>query len=145
MNDLELAKKTLEKNDLTLVIAAKGKILFKTKMKGVTGFLTALQDHPDALADSSVADRVVGKAIALLCLYGKAGSIYAKTLSQKAKELLETKVSLEYDSLVANILSVDGANICPFERAVANISDPKEAYVKLMSICRPQSQTSANE
>ncbi len=143
MNDLELAKTTLEKSDSSLVIVRKGKIVFKTKRKGVTGFLLALEELRDAIADSSVADRVVGRAIALLCLYAKVRSIYAKTVSEKAKELLETtNVSLEYHSLVDNILSVDGVDVCPFEKAVSSIFDPKEAYVKLKSICRSQNQTS---
>ena len=142
MNDLELAKTALAKENLTLAIAKNGEIIYTTKTKGVTGFLEAIEQFRKNLTSASVADKVVGKAIALLCLYSKIKSLYGKTLSNKAKELLETsRISVEFDTLIANVLSLDKTNICPFEKTVADISDPSLAYAKLKSICQLQEHT----
>ena len=146
MSDLDLAKTMLAKENLTLTIAKNGTVIYKTKTKGVTGFLEAIRQFGKNLTNSSAADKVVGKAIALLCIYAKIKSLYAKTLSSKAKELLKkTGISLEYDTLISNVVSFDKTDICPFEKAVADISDPSEAYAKLKSICKLREHSQATQ
>jgi formylmethanofuran dehydrogenase subunit E len=137
MNDLDIAKTTLIKEKLTLVVAKNETIIYKTNTRGVTGFLQAIERFGNDLTHASVADKVVGKASALLCLHAKIRALYARTLSKKAKESLEkTEISIEFDKLIDNILSPDKKNICPFEKAVADISDPNLAYTKLNSMCK---------
>jgi hypothetical protein len=79
-------------------------------------------------------------------MYARIKSVYAKTLSQKAKELLETSnISIEFDTLIANVLSFNETDICPFEKEVADISDPSLAYAKLKSTCRLQEHAPAKQ
>lgn len=86
MNDLDKAKTTLSIENLTLVIAKDDTIIYKTNKKGVTGFLEAIEQFGKDLADASAADKLAGKAIALLCVYAKIKAMYAKTLSKKQEK-----------------------------------------------------------
>ena len=142
MSDLEEAKKRLVENDLTLCIVKKGQVVFETGSHGISGFLDAIKKLGRGLEGASVADRVAGKAIALLCIYSKVKALYALTLSRKAKELLEgNAVHFEWKDLVENILSPNGSKICPFEQMAMGISDPSEAYRKLKALQESCSKT----
>jgi hypothetical protein len=129
MRDLDIAKSRLFKEDATLVIAGKGKVLFKTDSHRISGFLGAIEQLGAQLEGAAVADRVAGKAMALLCSYAGISEVYAKVLSRKAKAVFEEKeIPCEWNALVDNILDLNRSNVCPFEKAAAEISDPAMAY-----------------
>ncbi|MGB9756677.1 MAG: DUF1893 domain-containing protein, partial [Candidatus Bathyarchaeales archaeon] len=128
--DLILAKKRLLKEKiLTLAIAKNGKIIFETSSHGISGFLEAVEKLGDMLNGASVADKVVGKAIALLCVYKSVKMVYAVTLSREAKAFFEEhEVYHEWEKLVENILDFKKVGVCPFEKLATEISNPNEAY-----------------
>ena len=135
---MEIAKKRLCEKGLTLSIVKKGKIVFEAATHGISGVLSAIEKFEYRLNGASVADKVVGKAIALLSVYAKIKSVYASTLSREAKrELEENAVYIEWESLVANILNVNGKETCPLEKLTAQILDPNKAYVKLKAFQAP--------
>ncbi|MEM3673636.1 MAG: DUF1893 domain-containing protein [Candidatus Bathyarchaeia archaeon] len=135
LQELEIAKSRLKGENLTLSIVKDGKVLFETASHGVSGFLEAIEKCGTHLEKASVADRIVGKAIALLCVYAKVRAVYAVTLSKKAKTVLEeNSVHHEWENLVENILGVDGKNVCPFEKLADEIPNPNEAYRKLRAL-----------
>jgi hypothetical protein len=134
--DLETAKRGLSERHLTLSVVKGGHVIFEAKTHGVSGFMEAVEELKEKLDGASVADRVVGKAIALLCVYVNVRAVYAATISKAAKALLEgNSVYLEWDSLVENILGADKSKTCPFEQLVDRIADPADAYRKLKSAC----------
>jgi hypothetical protein len=129
MNDLEIAKQTLDKKELTLVIVKNSQILFETRSHRISGFLGAIEQFGDELEGASLADRVAGKAIALLCIYARIKEVYAEVLSRKAKTVFEqSSIIHEWKELVENVLDLNKSGVCPFEKAAAGISDPREAY-----------------
>jgi hypothetical protein len=129
MNNLEIAKHMLHKKELTLAIVKNGEVLFETRSHRISGFLGAIEQLGDDLEGTSLADRVVGKAIALLCVYTKTKEVYAEVLSKKAKTLFEQNgVHHEWKELVNNVLDLNKSGVCPFEKAAESISDPKDAY-----------------
>ena len=135
MQDLEIAKKRLSEKRLTLSIVKNGEIIFENVSNGISGFLEAIENLGNSLEEASVADRVVGKAIALLCAYVKAKVVYAATLSIGAKDVLEKySVYHEWENLVENILDINKAGICPFEKMATEISNLKDAYRKLKAL-----------
>jgi hypothetical protein len=135
MRDLEIAKKRLSENGLTLSIVKDGKIIFETVSHGVSGFLEAIEKLRDELKGASAADRIVGKAIALLCVYVKIKAIYAKILSENAKKVLEENmVYHEWASMVGHILDTNKTELCPFERLAAEISSSRDAYERLKAL-----------
>lgn len=84
------------------------------------------------LSGYSVADIVVGKAVATLFVYSKITAVYARVLSKSAFDYLtEHGVVVEYDTLALNISNRSGDGICPMELCVEDIDDAKEAYIAL--------------
>ncbi len=128
MNDLETAKNLLNQQQLTLAIVKNGKTLFKTQFHRISGFLNAIEQQGKSLENSSVADKVVGRAVALLCVYSRVSAVYAETLSTTAKNVLQQDgIAVEWKELVETILDDSKQDLCPFEKEAANITDPKEA------------------
>jgi hypothetical protein len=135
MQDLDVAKKRLKEDSLTLTVAKNGSIIFETASHGVSGFLEAIEEFGDRLEGASVADRVVGKAIALLCIYTKIKAVYAMTLSKTALAVLEENgVYHESNELVENILDTNKTELCPFEKLATRISSSKDAYERLKAL-----------
>jgi hypothetical protein len=129
MNDLDIAKNYLYRKGLTLTIVKNGEVLFETGSHRISGFLGAVEQLGARLEGASVADRVGGKAVALLCVYAKVREVYAEVLSRKAKAVFEENgIRHEWNALVNNILDFNRSGVCPFEKAAAEISDPKDAY-----------------
>jgi|YelNatPaOPRAMG01_1025707.scaffolds.fasta_scaffold36981_5 hypothetical protein len=135
LQDLEIAKSRLKEGNLTLSIVKNGKVLFETATHGISGFLEAIEKCGSNLEKASAADRIVGKAIALLCIYARVRAVYAITLSKKAKTVLEeNSVHHEWENLVENILGANKEGACPFEKLADEISNPKTAYQKLRAL-----------
>lgn len=135
MLDLEIAKKRLSEDGLTLSIVKNGEVVFETGSHGVSGFLEAVEKFGDELEGASVADRIVGKAVALLCVYARVRAIYALVLSRNAKEALEENmVHHEWKHLVENILDANKNELCPFEKLAMEISSSRDAYERLKAL-----------
>jgi len=129
MSDLDIAKSKLYEEELTLTIVKKGEVIFETRSHRISGFIGAIEKFGAKLEGASLADRVAGKAIALLCVYAKINEVYAEILSKKAKTVFEQNViHHEWKELVDNILDLNKSGVCQFEKAAAGISDPKDAY-----------------
>jgi hypothetical protein len=136
MSDLGIAKSRLFKEDKTLVVVKNGEVLFETGSHRISGFLGAIDKLLGArLEGASVADRVAGKAVALLCVYAKVSEVYAEVLSRKAKVVFEENgITCEWRELVDNILDLNRSGVCPFEKAAADISDPEKAYAAFKAL-----------
>jgi len=137
MNDLELAKKILKENDLTLVFVKDGKIIFEGKSEGMRDLVLVVDKFRDKLKNSSVADSVVGKAAACLFIFSKVNSVFAGKISEAAvAELKEKNIYFEYDEVVEKILNKNGTDICPFEKISLSSKSPEETYKKIKSFLK---------
>ncbi len=127
--DLKVAKERLKEKKLRLVIVKGGVVLFESKDAGVRTLLEAIDKLGRHLEGSAVADTIIGKAAALLCLYGKVSSIYARLISETALKVLQEKgLSFEYEKMTPVIFNREHSDICPFEKLIQNIDDREEAY-----------------
>jgi len=132
MRDLELAKEILKQKNLSLVIVKEGETVFESRSSGIRGLLQAIEKLEERLSASSVADRVVGRAAALLLAYSHVNELYAATLSDGGLKVLEeNSIPVEHDHLVPKILDKEGKNICPFEKFSITINSVDEAYNQL--------------
>lgn len=129
MIDLDIAKTELYEEKLTLAIVKNGSVMFATKSHRISGFLDAIEQLGEKLDGASLADRVAGKAIALLCTYAKIKAVYAEVLSRKAQAIFKQhQISVQWRELVDNVLDASKTGVCPFEKAAADVSDPEKAY-----------------
>ena len=125
----------LEKKGLSLLIYKGEKIIFSSVNRGMMPLLEAVDKiGRNELRGTIVADKVVGKAAALLTLYMMVDEVHAALISISAKKLL-SKHGLRFyffeDTLA--IKNRSGTDICPFERLVMDIFDPREAYKMIKS------------
>lgn len=131
-DDLDIAKQKLKQKNLALVIAKRGEVVFETSSHGIGGLLKAIEELGKEMNGSSVADRIVGKAAALLCVYAGVVAVFAVTASEKGiRALRDNNVLCRFGNKVPHILNYKRNDICPFEKLVINISNSKEAYEKL--------------
>ena len=86
----------------------------------------------DALKGASVADKIVGKAAALLLIKCGVKEVYAKTASRAAEAVLKRHgVPFSYGVMTDCILNRDGTGPCPMEATVADIEDCELAFTAL--------------
>lgn len=133
--DVELAKLKLKKEDLSLVIVKNGEVIFETKKAGISGLLQAIEKLDKKLSASSVADKVVGVAAAMLCVYAGVVSVFALTVSEGGTRVLEdNNVTFTFEKKVSSILNRTKSDVCPFEKRAMTSGSPDEAYVNLRSL-----------
>lgn len=136
-NYLEIARTRLKNRNLTLVIVRNDKIIFESKDHGILGLIKAIDELNGELKNSCIADKIVGKAAALLILYAGAIGVYAEIISENGlKTLMEAGIYIEYDKLTPNIMNRTGTDICPFEKVAQKILNLEEAYKKFKSMLR---------
>lgn len=127
-NDVLQAKSALNGHTIAL---CKGDTLTVCDKNGIRPMLDFISDGND-LSGFSVADLVVGKAVATLFVYAKIKCVYSKVMSKPALEYLQSHgIDVQYDSLVENIMNRAGDGICPMEQCVQNIDDASVAYAAL--------------
>jgi hypothetical protein len=133
--DLELAKLKLIDEDLSLVIVKNGTVIFETKKQGINGFLQAIEKLDKDLVAASVADKIVGVAAAMLCVYSEVSAMFALTISEGGIRVLEdNNIECLFENKVASILNRSKTDVCPFEKLAIASGSSEEAYVKLKSL-----------
>jgi len=135
MDDLELAENELKSRKTNLVIVKNGAVLYQSTASGMKGLLQAIEEYDRDLAGTAVADKIVGRAAAMLCVYSSVKSVFAITMTEGALRLLtNNRVANKFERYVRRLMNSQGTDICPFERAIRDIDDPKEAFKKLRSL-----------
>ncbi len=139
--DLKLAKLRLKERDLALVIVKEGIIIFEDRSQGIDGFLQAIEKLGKSLIASSVADKIVGAAAAMLCVYSGVVSVFAVMISGDGISVLEdNEIAYQFEDRVPSILNLDKTDVCLFEKFAINSRNPKEAYEKLRSLAESGSK-----
>ncbi len=96
--------------------------------KGI-GFVASLCDEKRDLSRGVVADKIVGKAAAMLFVLLGVKVVYAEVLSMGGKAVFERYgVEFSYGVLTESIQNRKGDGLCPMENAVKNTDKPKEAH-----------------
>ena len=135
MQDLERARQRLKEKNLSLVVVKSGKVIFETESHGIKGSLEAIELLGKELSGSSVADRVVGRAVAFLCVYFQVSAVFAVIISVEGVRVLEdNNVFYQFEKCVPNILNQKRNDICPFEKLALTFATPEEAYRKLRTL-----------
>lgn len=129
-NMLEKAISLLETGSYTCVLTD-GEAVLTSTQRGVKPLVQFLESGTE-LAGFSAADKVVGRATAYLYVLLGVKALYAQVISQPALAVLQKNgIDTQYGNLVPNIINRKGDGICPFEAAVMDITDPKNAYAAI--------------
>lgn len=130
MKDIEKAIEMLKGNICLAIVNGNTSAL--SGKPGIAALLDYISES-NILMHSSVADKIVGRAAALLFVRAKVKEVYGRTMSKPASEIL-TKYGIphSYDTLTDHILNRRGDGKCPMDMAIENIDNPDEAYKKLV-------------
>ena len=135
MKDIELARSLLEEDQWNLVIVKAGQVLFSSRERGVAPLFQAVQSRGQGLHNAALADRIVGSAVAMLCLHARITSVYAGIASQEALDMLRREgVTANSTSTVSHISNYDGTDLCPFEKLARDAGEPSRLLAELQSI-----------
>jgi len=135
MEDIELARSLLEEEKWNLVIVKGGQVLFTSRERGIAPFFQAVQSMGKNLHNAAVADRIVGLAVAMLCLHARIASVYAGIASQGALDMLKKKgVAVSSQNIVPHISNYDGTDLCPFEKLAGSCQRPSQLFAALQSL-----------
>ncbi len=132
VTDLELAKQKLHDDALAFAIVKDGAVL-RTGTRDGIGELIESVDALGPLADgASLADKIVGKAVAMVVRSAHLQAVYSPLASIAARDALaKDHILLECDRLVPLILNKRNDGPCPMERLTMPIAVPDEAVSAL--------------
>ncbi len=131
---IKKAKRALKKENASAVLINKEQNITETShLKGIKPILEWLKDERGILNGAFVADKIVGKAAAMLMVKGGVKKVYAEVLSRPGAKILKcAKIPYSYGKLVDKIINRDGTDICPMEKTVEGIDDIEKAYEALI-------------
>ena len=142
--DLELARALLIANKEALLVMVRGDEVYTSTERGVKPLLRMVNEGR-SLAGFAVADKVVGKAPALLYAILGPSAVFSPVMSWTGRAvLLAAGIATSYDQLVAHIQNRANDGQCPMDSSVANVYDPYEAVdVLKAALSRMMGRTSA--
>lgn len=124
--DYAVAKNRLKTGSDTLAVCLDGRLYTDTE-SGIKPLLKLIDSDLD-LRGACAADRIVGKAAAMLYVILGVSRVYAETLGKSGQAVFERYgISYEYDTLTDHIINRAGTDLCPMELAVRDIDDPEAA------------------
>lgn len=134
MKDIDLAKEVLEKNACTLVIVKEGKVIFSSHDKGIKPMYTVVCNMKEKLHGASVADRVIGRAAAMLCKFANIKELHTKIISEGAVKVLKSSnIQFTYEEMSSYIKNRDKTGMCPVEQLSQDIDSPILLLEKIKS------------
>jgi hypothetical protein len=120
MRDLETAAARLKKGGCSLVVVKNNTIICCREGGGIKPLLHTIDELGDDMKQSCVADKVIGKAAAALCISGGVAGIYTPVMSRAAVTMLEANgIVYSADRLVQGILNIHKTDLCPLEKLTA--------------------------
>lgn len=128
MTDITSARESLSGHSVVLCRGAERII---SDERGVKPLVELLDSGTDCRGFSA-ADKIVGKAAAMLfSLLGVSG-VYAAVMSEAGKAYLDSKgIRSEYGMLVPGIINHAGTGRCPMEQAVSETDDAREGFARI--------------
>lgn len=134
--DLDLARALLIANKDATLVAVRGDEVITCTERGIKPLLTWVREGRD-LSGFSVADKVVGKAPALLYAILGPDAVFSPVMSWTGRAvLLASCIATSYDVLVPHIQNHAKSDQCPMDATVTNIFDPYEAASALAERAR---------
>ncbi len=128
MKDLETAKKLLLAPDASYTcVLCRDNVVHTAQEKGIAPMMRFL-DSGTRLQGFCAADRIVGKAAAMLFILARVRAVHGTVMTETAKKMLEENgIFASCDTLTKEIVNRRGDGLCPMEITVQSIDDPQEA------------------
>ena len=128
MNQKNKVTERLKEGGYSFVLYKDGEWSTSEK-RGIAPIMELLRENKELLKGAYVADKVIGKAAALLLIEGGISYLHTQVISEHAIEVLRmSNIEFEYQSLVPYIVNRAGDGMCPMEETVLEVTDSTKAY-----------------
>ncbi len=121
----------IQKGVCSCVLVQGGRIVHRGQGIGVSP-LRALYECEDGrrmMQGAFLADKVIGKAAAVLAVLGRVQAVYGEVTSRAALHFLNGRgIPCEYGALVDGIQNRSRDGMCPVEQSVLQEEDVQKAY-----------------
>lgn len=122
--NIETAIRIMEEGHHTCVILQEDAVLLCSDLRGILPLVEFIRLYPFSRG-CIAADRVVGKAAALLCVKAGFSHIHGMIMSEEASAVLDRHhISHTFGKKVQGILNRSGDGPCPMETLSRNVEDP---------------------
>ena len=116
-------------NEKLCCVVLKDDEYFTSMEFGIKPLMIFLRQDKSFFKNAVIADKIIGKAAALLMILGGAEQVYGEIMSDSAIAVLkEHHIPFDYGTTVSYIKNRTDTGICPMEETVLNISSPSEAF-----------------
>src|SRR6056297_3827017 len=132
MNDKELAINELNDSDYSLIIVKEKEVKYKSKEESVGSIVSLLEEQPDLLKNAVVADKIIGRAVAMVCDFASVNYCYGQIVSKGAVDVFENNnLSYKAAEVVEAIKNRDNTDLCPIEKLTLDINDSAKGIEKI--------------
>jgi|LAHS01.1.fsa_nt_gb hypothetical protein len=137
MKDIEIAKSLLDNGKKVIVIVKDKRMIFSSEGRGIKPVYTALNELKGELQGSSAADKVVGRAAAMIYEYAGIKELSTTLISEGAINVLKnTPIIYEYEKSVPYIENRDRSGMCPVENLSFNVDNIDELLEEISSFLK---------
>lgn len=142
---LSLALEAIRRGEINCAVFQQGAPTYESAKRGVAPLMELLDDGRDLLNGAEIADKLIGKAAAMLLALGNAKSVCALVMSESALDFLKAhQIDAEYETLIPMIINRQGTGPCPMEAAVEGLTDPAAGKAAIAAaIARMRAQANA--
>ncbi len=132
LKDINKLKNILSEDNYTIVIQSESGEILTSNDRGVKTLMKIIDNNSSFLKNAILADKVIGKAAALLMVFGGVKEVFALVISTPAFDILKKyNITVSFEVLTDRIKNRKGDGLCPMESLCLNIDNPETAYEKL--------------
>lgn len=124
MDNLKLARETLYIENQKIVIVNDNSIVYKADSFGIKPLFIAFNTIKDKMKGSSCADRVIGKAAALIYKKAQIKELYCDIITTAGKEVLQNNgINVTYIEEIDYVQNREKNGMCPVETLAKDETD----------------------
>jgi len=113
---------------MSCLIIKDGEEVFRSPARGIFPLVQGVSKMKGAI----LADKVIGRAAALICVHGGVLAVYADVMTIAASEVFaEYGILFESGEMVESIQNRDKTGLCPFDILANDVSCPKQMLGKV--------------
>ncbi|MCL2838387.1 MAG: DUF1893 domain-containing protein [Oscillospiraceae bacterium] len=125
---LDALKQRFHASEYACLIIKDGEEVFSSAARGILPIVQGVSKMKGAY----LADKVLGRAAALICVHGGVLAVYANIMTESAAEVFaEYGILFETDEIIEAVRNRDDTDFCPMEKLGAKLSCPKQALGKV--------------
>lgn len=131
-DEQKLAVDELNNTDYSLIIVKNNNVQYRSKEESVSSIVSLMDNEPDLLKDSIVADKIIGRAVAMVCDHASVKYCYGSIISEGAVDIFNrNNLPFNFNQKVKAIRNRDNTDLCPIEKLTQNTNDSREGIKKI--------------